>query len=175
MKRCMSPVNGRASSTLRRKAFSPQLWSCSQSPVIRPTSMLNTFDGSVLWIGSRRGDFQPLTRSVSASSIASMAGISAGSSWPSPSSITIRGAVLAAKPAARAADFPWPMSSRNWPSRRRRHVLGREPLHLARRPYTPVSTGALEHMSIPSPSRTDRNARQQWFVRAHCAPIPLAE
>ena len=110
MKRCMSPVSGRASRTSRRKTFRPQLWSCSQSPVIQPTSRLKTFEGSVLWSGSTRGDFQPFTRSAPSSSNASMLGISAGSSCPSPSSITIRGAALAAKPAANAADLPWPVS-----------------------------------------------------------------
>ena len=81
----------------------------------RPTSQLNTRDGIVLCQGSSRGVFQPLTRSARGESPASrpsIRGISAGSSCPSPSSITIRSPRQHANPAARAADLPCPRSRR---------------------------------------------------------------
>ena len=45
------------------KALRPQLWSCSFTPVSRPTSQLKTFDGHRLCQGSWRSTFQPLTTS----------------------------------------------------------------------------------------------------------------
>ena len=80
--------------------------SCIDTPVSQAVTRLKTFEARRRLSGSRRWRFQPLTRSVPLSSSASSFGMSAGSSWPSPSMVTIVAPEACSKPAASAADLP---------------------------------------------------------------------
>src|SRR5262245_28041702 len=80
--------------------------SCRRSPETRPVTPLKSFDGSRRVSGSWRFVFQPETRSKPSSSFASSRGISAGSSWPSPSIVTTMSPAACANPACSAAALP---------------------------------------------------------------------
>ena len=72
--------------------------SCSRRPETRPVTALKTSRRAGGASGSRRRVFQPETRSNPSSSFASRCGISAGSSWRSPSIVTTRLALRLREP-----------------------------------------------------------------------------
>ncbi len=84
------------------RALSPQLMSCSARPLTRETTRLKNFEGSVFVSGSLRSRFQPETTSAPSSSVARSAGISAGSSCRSASSVNDDAAARLAEARPRA-------------------------------------------------------------------------
>ena len=80
--------------------------SCRWTPETQPVTVLKIREGMRRRSGSRRLVFQPETRSKPSSSLASRRGISAGSSWRSPSIVTITSPFAWANPAASAAALP---------------------------------------------------------------------
>src|SRR6266508_6030461 len=80
--------------------------SCRRSPDIRPAVKLNIRERMRRSQGSRRLVFQPDTRSKPSSSFASNRGISAGSSWRSPSIVTTMPPPACSKPAISATALP---------------------------------------------------------------------
>src|SRR6266487_4298121 len=80
--------------------------SCNRSPDIRPVTQLKIRERTRRRSGSRRRVFHPETRSKPSSSFASRRGISAGSSWRSPSIVTTVSPWAWSKPATSAAALP---------------------------------------------------------------------
>src|SRR6266542_515148 len=80
--------------------------SWSRIPDIRLATALKIRERTRRCQGSRRFTFQPETTSKPSSSFASRRGISAGSSWRSPSSVTTVSPSACAKPAISAAALP---------------------------------------------------------------------
>ena len=90
-----------------------------------------------------------------------MQGISAGSSWPSPSSITTAVPSALAKPRARAADFPEPL------------VSGRQAirLSLAAAAVTSVAEPSVEPSSITSTSQRKPAASSAVAISVSSGPM----
>ena len=139
-----------------------------RTPEIQPATALKRRERTRRRSGSCRRLFQPETRSKPSSSLTSRRGISAGSSWRSPSIVTITSPRACAKPAARAAALPKLRRSRttvtlSWPRAggSARRTSRRSSRRRRRRPPTACRAAG-------APSRARRGGGRRSAPR--CAP-----
>ena len=138
--------------------------SWSRTPDTRPTTPLKTSTGARRVQGSRRRAFQPETRSKPSSSLASRRGISAGSSWRSPSIVTITSPWACANPPVSAAALP------KFRRRRTTRTFGaRRAAASARRTLPSVEPSSTKTASHWRPARRARPRARRTGAR-RCAP-----